>query len=351
MNPASSEQPQSKMDICRIPSREEIRKILGDNVPIAVVVILNIIAVYSVHAIFGIKDRITIVFYFKTFAQLAIALSGLFLIPLVLKKSHRSFFTLRHLCGFLTIFLLTPVFISTFSSFKQTLPQINEFCFDAAFMRLDYFIHFGYHPWQLLSLLLEYPWIIRIIDALYMLWFVMMAVFGIWMAWTRRRRLRIRYFISVLAVWILLGQGAAVIFSSVGPCYFSKVVETNEDPFQPLMSKLSEIHRHSPLCAVDNQEGVWYALEKGIWLPFGGVSAMPSIHLAFAAILALLTLEIRKWLGVIFVVYLCLIQTGSVILGWHYAIDGYASIILTGFIWYGVRRAVHRLAPESEYYS
>jgi len=51
----------------------------------------------------------------------------------------------------------------------------------------------------------------------------------------------------------------------------------------------------------------------------------------------------RKWLGWIFAVYLGLIQIGSVILGWHYAVDGYAAIILACLIWYGVRRATRRL--------
>ena len=323
-----------------IPSRIEIKLILIDNVPVMAGVVINTVAVYFVHAIFGIKDRISIVFYFNLFAQLAIVFSCLFLITHVLRKSYHRYLSLRHLCGFLTIFLLTPVFISVFASFKQTLPQIHDFGFDAALMRLDYFIHFGHHPWRLLSSLLAYPLIIRVIDMLYMLWFVILAGFGVWMAWTRRRGLRIRFFISMLAIWIFLGQGMAVVFSSAGPCYFSKVVNTGEDPFQPLVSRLSEIHRRSPLWAVDNQDSLWDYMNKGIWLPFGGISAMPSIHLAFATVFALLAAEIRKWLGAIFAGYLGLIQIGSVILAWHYAVDGYAAIILTCFIWYGIRRAV-----------
>ena len=337
------------MDRFRIPSREEVQHILCDNVPIAAIVIINIIAVCSVHAVFGIKDRISIIFHFNTFTQLTIALSCLFLIPHVLRKSYHRYFTPRHLCGFLSVFLLAPVFISVFASFKQTIPQIHDFRFDAVFMRLDYLIHFGRHPWQLLSSLLAYPWIIRVLDALYMLWFVLLIVFGVWMSWTRRRRLRVRFFVSLLAIWFFLGQGMAVIFSSVGPCYFSKVVDTGEDPFQPLMSGLYEIHQRSPLWAIDNQEGLWAAMEEDMWLPFGGISAMPSIHLAIATLFALLAAEIRRWLGVIFVAYLGAIQIGSVILGWHYAVDGYVSIILTCFIWYGVRRAAHKLKLPREF--
>jgi len=326
-----------------LPPRTEIRLILSENVPIAAIVLLHFIAVYVIHAVLGIHDRIAIVFHFNLFTQMAIVFSGLFLIPHVIKKSYHRYFTLRYICGFLTIFLLTPVFISTFASFKQTLPKIHDFHFDTAFMQMDYFIHFGRHPWELLSSLLAQPWIIRTIDALYMLWFVLLAVFGVWMAWTQRRRLRICFFASILAVWIFLGQGMAVVFSSAGPCYFSKIVKDGEDPFQPLMSRLSEIHLDTTLWALNNQEGLWYAMwDEETWLPFGGISAMPSIHVAIATLFVLLTAEIRKWLAYIFAGYLVITQIGSVILGWHYAVDGYVSIILTCFIWYVIRYAVRQ---------
>ena len=60
---------------------------------------------------------------------------------------------------------------------------------------------------------------------------------------------------------------------------------------------------------------------------------MPSVHVAMATILALLAWRISKLLGVLMSAYLIVIQIGSVHLAWHYAIDGYVSIILTIIIW------------------
>ena len=69
---------------------------------------------------------------------------------------------------------------------------------------------------------------------------------------------------------------------------------------------------------------------------------MPSIHLAMAMLFVLLAFEVRKWLGWLFVGYAVIMQIGSVILGWHYAVDGYAGIILAYLIWYIVKRCVNR---------
>jgi len=66
----------------------------------------------------------------------------------------------------------------------------------------------------------------------------------------------------------------------------------------------------------------------------GGISAFPSMHVALAAWFALV-LRARHvaWLGVAYVLG---VFAGSIILGWHYAVDGAAGIAVALF--------AHRLA-------
>ena len=84
-------------------------------------------------------------------------------------------------------------------------------------------------------------------------------------------------------------------------------------------------------------------MKEDIWQPFGGISAMPSIHLAIATTFVLVAFEVRRWFGFLMLGYLVTMQIGSVILGWHYAIDGYAGIICACLIWYAVRKYVRRM--------
>lgn len=75
-----------------------------------------------------------------------------------------------------------------------------------------------------------------------------------------------------------------------------------------------------------------------------GISAMPSLHVALTTLSALLLSRLSRTAGVLAWAYLALILVGSVHLGWHYAIDGYASIIAVGLIW----RAAGWWASRSE---
>lgn len=318
--------------------------IVRDNLPITAIVVAYILAVYAVHALFGIQNKLVLEFYYDWFARLAVVFSGLFFLLLILKGNYRQYLTANSVVGFLVVFLLAPLFKSAFASFKQIIPHVNNFAWDYGLMRLDYVLHFGHHPWKLLEPILSYPYMLRATDLLYALWFVFLFLSCLWMAWSKNRRLRLCFFVSTLLVWIFLGSCLAAIFSSAGPCYYSRVLPSAQNPFAPLISKLDEIHHAGMLYSVTNQFFLWEAKLYDTWLPFGGISAMPSIHLAMATIFALLAFNVRKWLGWIFVGYGVLIQIGSVILGWHYAVDGYVGILLTLLIWFTVARFVKRPA-------
>ena len=63
---------------------------------------------------------------------------------------------------------------------------------------------------------------------------------------------------------------------------------------------------------------------------------MPSMHVVTSLLIALVCWRINRPLGVAMVVFLVVILIGSVHLGYHYAIDGYAAIVITLAIWSGV---------------
>ncbi len=68
-------------------------------------------------------------------------------------------------------------------------------------------------------------------------------------------------------------------------------------------------------------------LERGAVL-LGGVSAMPSLHVGMVALAALWLAAARRWTLLLTLPWLLLVWTATVILGWHYALDGVGGIAL-----------------------
>ena len=62
-------------------------------------------------------------------------------------------------------------------------------------------------------------------------------------------------------------------------------------------------------------------------------AAMPSMHVALATLNALFLSRINRAAGVLGWAFLGITQVGSVYFGWHYAIDGYVSIIAVLVLW------------------
>jgi hypothetical protein len=65
----------------------------------------------------------------------------------------------------------------------------------------------------------------------------------------------------------------------------------------------------------------------------GGISAMPSVHNGLAVLFAIAAFNINRIVGWLFAAYALLIWIGSIHLGWHYALDGIVSVVLTVLIW------------------
>lgn len=73
---------------------------------------------------------------------------------------------------------------------------------------------------------------------------------------------------------------------------------------------------------------------------FGGISAMPSMHMAWTYMWAFAAWQINRGLGIVAHFYAVIIWIGSVHLGWHYFVDGLVSLIVVTIIWQLFGRAM-----------
>jgi hypothetical protein len=254
--------------------------------------------------------------------------------------------TLERLWVVLPVFLLLPLVMSTFTYLKFMIPYLHPFEFDPLFAEWDRLLHFGYQPWELLQPVLGQPVASAVVNFIYHLWLFVMFGVVLWQSFSLSRpRLRMRYLLTFVLMWALLGNAAATLLSSTGPVYFGRVTGL-ADPFAPLMSYLHQASQVAWLPALDIQEMLWNSyVAKDLDLG-SGISAMPSLHVATSFSFALLGFAVNRRLGMLFSVFAAAILIGSIHLGWHYAIDGYVAIIGAWAIWWAVGWFLDRPAVE-----
>jgi hypothetical protein len=157
-----------------------------------------------------------------------------------------------------------------------------------------------------------------------------------------RSALRRQFLTASLLVWFIVGTVAAFLFSSAGPAYYDRVV-AGPDPYFPLFHLLAAVDHARPLLASGGQHALWRAYTTGS-NEFGfGISAMPSVHVATAVLLACFGFSLSAWVGVALGLGAVLTFLSSVALGWHYAVDGYVAAVLAIGLWFFAGR-LERLA-------
>jgi hypothetical protein len=236
-----------------------------------------------------------------------------------------------HIINALPVFFAMVFFNKAMVELKPAIPALKPFSYDTAMMAFDRLLHFGTDPWVLLQPVLGYGWVTFLVNIAYNFWFI--ALFGAWFWFGFHKQaseLRTRFFLSYMLSWWIGGGLLAVFFSSAGPCYYS-LIGLTPDPFAPLMAYHQAVDQTIPLWFLDTQTLLWDGYQgKTLAL---GISAFPSMHNASAILFALAFRHVNKGLGRFFGVYALIILVGSVHLGWHYAVDGYAGILIGLVSW------------------
>lgn len=322
--------------------------------PIYIFIAIYIMAVFIFSNVNGYESKIQLTSYMEILPiviSISLCVSSIgYLFLLVIRLEKRPLFCFwiklikiyelrnRIITSF---FLLTAIsaFTSCFSTVKALIPLLNPFSFDELFHRLDLFLFSGVEPWKIAHGLFQSPWITLGLNILYNFWLI--CVWGVLCLFLvyPTSKLRLQYLMSWLLSWSLLGNALAYFLPSAGPAFVS-LLEPLNTTYEPLMSLL---HAHDAwliehgswvsLWALSTQDALWESYSTGKEMLGSGISAMPSMHVSMAVLMALGVYSINKMLGWVFWIYAVIIYIGSFMLGWHYAVDGLVSAPLTYVIW------------------
>ena len=229
--------------------------------------------------------------------------------------------------------------MAAFWTVKFEIPHFVSFYADRSLADVDRLLHFG-DPWR---------WIHSVVPAAAMLP-MLVIYFPAWLvcffgcialaAFHPSDSLRSRYLLSFAFVYAGLGNVLAALGASVGPIFYDQFV--GEGRFAELVLALKDNQDAGYLFFVADRLHAAYA--SGAGDIFSGISAMPSIHVAVATLNALFLGQINLRLGIIGWAFSALTLIGSVYFGWHYAVDGYVSILAVLLIW----RATGQLTAKDE---
>jgi membrane-associated phospholipid phosphatase len=239
----------------------------------------------------------------------------------------------RLLPGAITILLFVLV-LSGFTTLKLQIPELIPFFTDQFFADLDKALH-GQDPWKLTHAIGQNP----VFDAIlyfcyskiwFFQWFGTLLIVAFW----HNKQQREQYLWASLLVLITCGTVLAFAMSSAGPIFYDRLY--GGERFAELVAYLQTSPGIVNVTKVADY--LFYIYTNKTTDLGGGISAMPSVHVAVAVLNAWFFSSLNRWAGIAGWAFAAIIMFGSVYTGWHYALDGYVSFIAATIIWFATRR-------------
>ncbi len=334
-------------DMSVIGAARAARRALDENRAILILVTLQVLAAIAVRIEMGVPFTFTLIQLLAVFVTTLIPIFLFILIVwrcLVLARTRHDMPAGRVLwrdikakchdadrvIGGMVTAVCFSIFMVVFPYLKGAIPAINPFSWDPFMAALDRTILGGVDAWEPLFAVFGAPILLTTFNASYHAWFFVMYFIIFTACFSRSNpRTRAQFFLAFMLTWIIGGNLLATIFSSAGPAYYHLL--GLGDQFVPLMESLRTANGISPVWALRVQETLWdgYVGTGRI----SGISAFPSMHLASTTVMALYAASYARWAGRVMTVFLGFIALGSVLLGWHYAVDAFAGVALALFFW------------------
>ena len=224
------------------------------------------------------------------------------------------------------MFIVLGLVTWSYSWLKVFVPHLNRWVTDPLLATLDGKLHVGINPNRLLIELFPYPALFRAVDVYYAGFAFSLGLGFALLVSALDRRERSRFAAGFAVLWIA-GSWLYVALPSLGPCYVFPDDYTAVRAHLPLQTETQRL-------LIAQYRVVTSGLKSGTSLnPVFGVAAMPSLHVAGQAFLAFAARKRHRGLALFFGVCSVLTFLGSLMTGWHYAVDGYAGYLLAWGAW------------------
>lgn len=228
-------------------------------------------------------------------------------------------------------FIPLLLFVSGFSILKGAIGLLHPFRWDPFFRNLDGALSGGSLPHEWLEAIITSPLAVAVVNFNYNLWYfvILGSYFAVGMA-ARNTPDRMRFLSAFFLLWLIAGVFVAFAFSSAGPVYYERLGLGAD--YVPLTTALNGAAEHYQIWALTTQETLWEGF-TGIRKGSAGISAFPSLHVATSVLVAIYATHCKSRLALPAWIFAAGIMLGSVVLAWHYAVDGYAGALLAVLIW------------------
>ena len=213
--------------------------------------------------------------------------------------------------------VIFPLFLGGYTWAKSSIPFSVGYGWEGTWANLDRVI-FKMDAWRWAHALM--PDFMAPAWSFYyaMVWGFALVFSGTLVAAFACRRFTATFFTALILSWLIGGMGMAYAMSAAGPVFAHLADPEMGVRFAPLQA---ELHRLLPVndLVLQSQRYLEAGVAVKVAVKGGGVSAMPSMHMATATILICAAWR-TKWLPLA-LLFWALTFFGSIYLGYHYAVD------------------------------
>ena len=233
--------------------------------------------------------------------------------------------------------VIFPLFLGCYTWAKVSIPFAVGYGWEEYWANADRLI-LGDDGWRLLHAIFP-AWLAPAWTFFYaVIWGFALVFSGALIATFASRRFAATYFTALMLSWLIGGIIMAYGISAAGPVFAHLADPDLAGRFLPLRTELVRILAEDDL-VLTSQRYLAAGLNVKIALKGGGISAMPSMHIATTTLLVLAAWKTR-WIALALLFWLTTFL-GSVYLGYHYAVDAPVAAAVATVCW-AVARWIYR---------